>query len=666
MNSKSRESKVVLRELQQHFKLIKERESLLSFIDHSILRNHVRRNQSSGIESTFLLALSKLHETYALGVTPLCYVFMGDHLALLHEGSNAKDLPLILNLQEPLKSLVKARNSKSSRPRLLARHSKYRGFFKHFKGANTILMSPMYSPSRTLLCLFVVLDSEPSSESGLREKEFQTFFTTVVSQLSIAYNQFLRDFQKNNILLLWDLFLESDLSPSKCFRKLAMMIPSCLPSFGPLRLRKIPEVQILLIERSQNTGEASHLTVRATTGEEPDTTRIAIHDSITGLLVERPEEELPYFCDDPTKKKYGLRFKNYLGVGKNRSIKTELAVRLYNRSEFIGVLNLETHVRNAFSIHHIQGAMDLANQIAPMIAVFEDRLVQNKLTQYSLGATTARYLDSLASIFRHGIRTPLLNLRMDLDLVDASVRQDLPTTLEKITDGRPKQYSFKSRSALDGIVSVIGSAVGRLNTVRTQIDSFSNEFAGNISGFGRVGRLNTCETLTEVVNLTKNSLLQKLGDRIRIKLNCAGDIYIFCSPLIKQYLFCLLHNSVISIQERMKQDPRDGIISISVSPDTSAQKSQERILNERWVIRIHDNGRGVEKKQLDKLREFRFGTRFRSDAGWGYGLFATQRYVASVGGRVELNSAHHRYFEVLLYLDKYREELHGPLSAEQL
>lgn len=645
-------------------KLADDKERLLSFIDQSILRNHVRRGDKSGLEMTFSLALEKLSKIYQLTNPALCYVFTGNEFTILQEKLREStavpsELPLSLG------KIIRHKKSRTIVPRLVRRTSANTNVFKHFRGINTILTGPLYEPSGALLCLFLLLDSIPSEQSVLSDKGLHKFFASVISQLSIGYGQFLRETQKNNLITLWNLFLSSDLSPSKCFRSLAMTIPSCLPSFGPLRLKHTPEVQILVLEGKQKENQPTHLTVRATTGAEPDTTRIALHDSITGLLVEKSVEELPYFCDDPTKRKYGKRFKNYLGVGKNKEIKTELAVRLFDKSDFIGILNIESHLRKAFSIHHIQSVMALADQIAPMIAVFEDRLDQNRLTQYSLGATTARYLDSLASIFRHGIRTPILNLRTDLDFIDASLNKDLQSSLASILDGSTSASSVKLRQQLETVLSEVTAAVIRLYDVNAQIDGFANEFAGNISGFGELGRLNLCKILNEVVRLTNDSLLQRLSESIKISLTCKDSIDAFCSPLIKQYIYCLLQNALLSIQERMKRDPAKGLISISVYEDTSPRLSQERKLNERWIIKIRDNGTGVSKKQLQYLREFRFGTRFRSDTGLGYGLFATQRYVASVGGRIQLNSVSDKYFEVLLYLDKYREELHGPLSINE-
>src|SRR6185369_14307846 len=426
-----------------------------------------------------------------------------------------------------------------------------------------------------------------------------------------------------------------------------------------------PEVQILLLQKSPQTGKPIYLTIRATTREEPDTTRIDIHNSICGLLVQKERDELPYFCDDPRKRKYGTRYKNYLGVGKKRPIKTEFAVRLHTGADFVGILNLESELENAFSIHHIETIQVLTKHIAPMVAAFEERLNLNKALQYSLGDTASRYLDSLASIFKHGIDSPLLSQQNNLFFIHrclTKLHSEANRLFEK-SSSTSKRHSKDSR--LDEVLSETKSALRRFDKSHSQIRRYIETFTNDIKGIGQQGRRNLLGLLKEVKQFTLKGLLQEETESIAIRIKCPRQVYVFCSPLIKQHIYCLLHNAILSIQERMKENPKNGVIDLSVSKDLPANKLQERELNARWIVRIRDNGIGVKVEQLEKLREFRAGTRFRKDQGLGYGMVAAQRYIASIGGRIELSSTYTEYFEVAVYLDEYRDELHGPLSAHR-
>jgi signal transduction histidine kinase len=111
---------------------------------------------------------------------------------------------------------------------------------------------------------------------------------------------------------------------------------------------------------------------------------------------------------------------------------------------------------------------------------------------------------------------------------------------------------------------------------------------------------------------------------------------------------------VLAIQKRREEDPSEGVISIAITKE-SPPPDQEVLLNTAWVVSIRDNGHGVTAEQLAELNRFDPGTRFRQDHGQGLGLVAAQRYIASIGGRIELKSEFTKFFEVVLQFDEGEE-----------
>jgi len=64
----------------------------------------------------------------------------------------------------------------------------------------------------------------------------------------------------------------------------------------------------------------------------------------------------------------------------------------------------------------------------------------------------------------------------------------------------------------------------------------------------------------------------------------------------------------------------------------------------------------VQPDQLDRLKHFEPGLRFRKDQGTGSGLVAAQRFISSIGGRIELDSVLGDFFEVVLHVYEDRPD----------
>ena len=356
----------LIRQLHAGFRQIDEERALLRDIDQAIVRSTVLNGEGTDlIEHTFLESLRRFSQIHRLTEPGLCYVYTGDTLELLDDPDCLPSRPTSLPTCPAIKMLTHL-SEQPCRCVALLRNPDTEVLYSKLAGTKFAVVCPVFSPLKQLLCLLLFLDNEIMEGSDLGSGEFEQSLASVGTQLSIAYEHVWRAQQNTRMRELWDLFLSADLSPSKCFKQLASAIPDFLPQFGPLRLPTPPGVQILVPASLSEDDKPTHLVIRATTANEPDTTRIDISKSITGLLVERSPEELPYFCDDPHRTVYGERYRNYLSASKDAQVRTEFAVRLKGKDDkLVGILNLESAIDNAFNIHHRKAIVDLLPHIAP-------------------------------------------------------------------------------------------------------------------------------------------------------------------------------------------------------------------------------------------------------------------------------------------------------------
>jgi signal transduction histidine kinase len=667
--------KAIVKDLYRGFQQIDDEVELIRDIDQFIIAKQDRREPEASdgdetaseragtLEALFTRSLGGVSRIFGLRQSGSCYLYTGRELLLL-EGDETQGSALTPTRLRTTEEIERFASLAGQDAVVLSRAESSDGLFEQLTGTETLLLQPIFAHSRDLICVLVFQDADPLEVSRLTDPGFHASVASVARQLAIAYTHQSAADQEAQTRELWKIFLSSSLGPTQCFALLAHMVPKLLPKFGPLGLSVKPEVQILVVERTPDTEDALFLTIRATTGSEPTNTNINIADSIVGLLVERSPDDLPFFCDDPHDARWGDRYKSYLGLEKNTTIRTEFAVRLVTPDdEFVGILNLESELEDAFNLHDQAAILALASTIAPMVKVFEERIDNNAIMHRSVISTTSTYLDSLAGIFRHGIGTPLENLQTDVDFLRNSCRQLRADLVSERPETGPGRKPAGFTDAIEEDFAGIEKALDRLVSVRRQISAFAIDFSRDISGFSKMGAFPLEQLLTETISLAQNSLLAKSAANIVIQTNGETEASAYCSPLLKQHLFSVLTNAIYSITDRMTADPAPGLITVTIDRDNTPRASQEVDLNRRWLIRVRDNGGGATESQLEKLGSFVPGTRFRKSPGQGLGLLAVQRYVQSIGGRIELESEQGKFFEVRLVVDEYRADIHGPLSA---
>jgi signal transduction histidine kinase len=626
-----------LRNLYESFSRTDEELVLLRDIDQAIIE---RLQGPESLENVFRESLRRLSSIHRLHETGCCYLYDGNRLLLLSGADNEDAAPSI----ETTPLIEKLAEEPRSEPVVLAVAEDEPALSAQLPSAATILLQPLYENEEERLLAVLLFSDEAAAEgSRLSDPELGVSIGTVARQLSIAYDRFTSVEQEKRLQRLWELFLNSDLAPTKCFRRLAEIAREAYPPFGPLAPASEPEVQILVIDRDEEE-EPHFMTIRGTTGKEPVITKIDIDESISGLLVRRGANDLPYFYDDPRKEKYQGIYKSYLGA--DDSIKSELALRLVVGDELVGVLNFESEIKDTFNMHHRAVLQAFADRIAPMVKVFEERIEHNRVMQLSVSAVTSKYLDSLASIFRHGVASPLLAFKGD---VEAAL-----SILDQRFDG----------DADGGGGQELTEVLMELQSVHDQIREFTQEFGKEISGFGVTGRFDLWQLLEDTVSLAERSLLTTTEAPVEVVMTGSKPVPTFCSLLFKQHFFSVLTNAIYSLQEKAKWDSGPHKIEITVEQHEEGEEDQEVELNRRWLVRVRDNGVGVSPTLLAKLREFKPDSHYRPGApGLGLGLVALQRYMGSIEGWIELDSKEGEFFEVRLLFDEYSDDIHGPLST---
>lgn len=647
----------VLRELHREFSLLERELSLLQDIDQSIL-NMDTNDSSARIKDLFLDTLERFSEIHHTESPLLCYVNLESQFKLLTREGEEPQYPTTISFSRVFRDLSPESEPRSGRLGVVSAEEDAE-LFSFFQNEQTILTCPMFSEQKLLLCVFLMADRSEKALSHLSDPAFCNSVVTLVSQLAIAHNHHNRARQHKKVDDLWSTFVQSDLSPTKCFKEIAHHVPNFLPSFGPIEFQGHgPHVQIMMLSKDLDLDSSKkELIIRGTTGQEPEGTRISLDRSISGLLL---ESNMPYFCDDPTKPEYKNLYREYLGKGR---IHTELAVRLVINEKPIGVLNLESETPYAFNLHHINAILRLSETIAPISLVLEHRLEMNSAMQRSVASSTARYLKGIASVFNHSITTPLEALRTNIEFGSDKVLSD---SIEAVSAARNSTAHDKELvrilERLDQNLQDTNGIFARLSDVESQLSTYTTDFLSDIGSYGESGPTNLVTTIEAALALVRESLLR--GKTIELEfVGKPTDTrpMVFASPLLKQHLYSIFANAVSAIQERQLEDDRPGLISIAMSEE-SPPDSQESKLNSAWVISIRDNGKGVDSTQLRELNQFNPGTRFRKDPGQGFGLVAAQRYIASIGGRIKLNSESGKFFEVILHFTK--EDVAGLQHSE--
>ncbi|MCH8906503.1 MAG: GAF domain-containing sensor histidine kinase [Candidatus Heimdallarchaeota archaeon] len=492
-----------------------------------------------------------------------------------------------------------------------------------FASAESVLLSLVDLPDPKSAGLIVLESQAPHPVEPFGDPSIRLIVNAVTDQLQNTF-RFNAEWNSRDLTArVLTLFIEHNLKPSECLRVLGNHISSFLPSFGPLKIDPPPQVQILFYSEGD-----LYLTIRASTGEEPDITRVKVDESVCGYLVE--DRSKPYILCNPETEP---RYRWYLGQDQKKKMRSELAIPVNNDGSLIAILNLESEYQSAFGQQHIDSALQTAEVVGPWIAAIRERMEIGWVREEALSTIMDEYVKGFSKMLRHNA---------------GNAANALVAQIEEIGE-----VWGKSDPELGNL------ATSTLRTAR-KFGTILDEFVEDTADASLLGAISIKSLINDAIDLLrdlKDAEVQR--QNVEIDEVVGEDFEIYGSKILKQHLFNLLNNSIFWLNDRLdkRQDP-PGKIEIQIRHVVQGGDLQEKEFNEKCEISIRDNGSGVSKKTLEKLRDFEVGFGNRP-GGSGYGLWALRQYLGSIGGWIELDSLEGEGFEVKLLLDIHKPEIHN-------
>jgi signal transduction histidine kinase len=591
---------------------------LLRDIDRAIVDASMSLDEFLSSPLNDLARLTRANESHF-------YVDSGKEMLLLHTIG-----PHGMPKSFALSSLSSMLPDDSSEPILVSKEN-FALMGEYFPISESLLVIPVWPTDRTLSSAanrfgVVMLGTQrPGETSPFYDQTVQSFAQAAIAQLALGIRFRLENRRLEWVNKLTDEFFKLDLEPSRCFKLLAQKVPDFLPSFGPFRMKTVPEVQILIAKKKKQ-----YLTIVGTTEQETGT-KIKVSESVVGLLLQEPHP--PYILGnprtDPVLKKL---YKAYLGKEEGKKINAELAVPIESDGERIAVVNLESEWANAFTQIHIDAVQDLCNILAPIVTALHTSVVKMETRQEAVLDAQRSYWDSVGALLSHNTNGPLVSIRLS---VDNAMKAVPPDQAEKVGQ-------------------ILSSVYDSVAAVAQEIDRFCMDLC-TLTVYGRY-------SVRDLIKKALGKLTRRLASdpyRVEAQLSQGEDFEIFCSPALELHLYNMLDNSLQSVRKRMAKEPgHQGRISVTVEPGPMPAEDQEIELNRTCRVVIEDNGIGCPEETLDRLFRQPVESSRTGEEGMGHALYAAGNYLQTMGGSAYPESEVGKWFRVTLTLPIFDPRIH--------
>lgn len=196
--------------------------------------------------------------------------------------------------------------------------------------------------------------------------------------------------------------------------------------------------------------------------------------------------------------------------------------------------------------------------------------------------------------------------------------------------------SYKNNALNDETMNkLITQALDTVDYMSQTIDNFRSQFEPN----REKEKYNLSSTIANTVALVDNSF-NILGITIEVDILASIDLYGFPQDL-KQILLNLLNNA------------KDAITLNSIQNGKILIKAGYTDNQEKIVIKVEDNGGGINKEYIDKIFEPYFTTKHKSQ-GTGIGLYMSKQIVEKhLGGTITVSSSNtNTCFNIIFPLSK--------------
>lgn len=288
---------------------------------------------------------------------------------------------------------------------------------------------------------------------------------------------------------------------------------------------------------------------------------------------------------------------------------TKLAALSAGASDFLtkpfSTTELHVRVKNLVESHQYQ------IKVAKQNAVLENTIEQLKETETQLVQT-----EKLASLGRmsagiiHEINNPL----------------NFATTGLFTLRNKGKHLAPEQQEEYQEILRDVEDGIKRVKTIVSDLRTFSHP---DIEGRDQV-------EVSEIVASALRFLSNEWKDRVQIEQSLTEHQTIWAnkSKLI-QVLVNLLQNSMDAMKSKAYENEKPTI------------RIESLIENNKSILRVRDNGSGIESKHLDKIFDPFFTTK-DVGAGMGLGLSICYRIIEECDGRISVKTEVGKYCEFTL------------------
>jgi signal transduction histidine kinase len=388
-----------------------------------------------------------------------------------------------------------------------------------------------------------------------------------------------------------------------------------LPTWVPLRIDPEPQIQILTYD-----GKGQTLLLRSGTDEEaPRLARsLYIGETISGMVIENEQRDgkvgQPLYVDptDETDENLRRRYKAYL-LNTNTP-RSELIVPIRwgavdELTKTIALVNLEHSQPGVFSDTHIEIIAKAGELIAPYIAALMQEEIQQRERDIAHIYMLHGILAKMATTYRHKIGQGITAATLSIEALER---------LGISLSGDEKKFFDRLDKSVRSFAELSSSFVSDLpNYVRFTETSLLPLVEAALNEFDPAG-------MKQAEDITMR--LSVLDD-----LNRGKDFQVFGSPLIREHIYNILHNSVYAVREHLKKGAIDqGLITVSIYRQEQKDKKGVSDAFPLVVVEIEDNGGGLSKEAARKYGTF--GHTIGKAGGTGYGVAAAREYLITIGG----------------------------------
>lgn len=450
----------------------------------------------------------------------------------------------------------------------------------------------------------------------IKNSEFNDFAKTVSGQMSILVQKLLNEHKlisRNNII---ETFFNQKLVEVDCWNKIIEGIFNFIPNIENIKIKPMPKIQYLSFKENDK-----YLSIVATQGDEPSTTKVLVDDSICGMLIKDRSKD--YLLVDP--QEYGSLYKGFLINEGDKMARSELAIAIKMDQKIIGVLNIEHIKKDIFTEYHIETILDATRYLAPFLSSLKERYESNRRKEIRLVYVLSNLLNRIGCTYQHDLGHPIAKSYLTLEKMENIINNDNIDVENIIND------------------------IGKLRKYIEDISYSTERFAESLPEFMSYGPQSIIAMTSKAVDLCDPSGKLKQNDNIEISIDCdSADYYVFASKLLREHIYNLLDNSIDSIKSKFR---RNGFIKIIITRKKINDNLNGETATAFIQVVIEDNGGGIKPDKYKQLGTPKFTT--KKAFGTGQGFVSAMDYIESIDGKLQHTNNYPEGFTVRMDMHEY-------------